>query len=74
MISRAWAWLRGLWYDHLDRRRVKQTAHYVEHHGQRVRSANICLANRGATKREKNNAWRWLCTHESNLRYLKEGP
>ena len=34
----------------------------------RRRSANICLASRGATQRERNNAYTYLCEIESFYR------
>ena len=56
LLRRLWAWLRSLWVkpedDAHDALMAWQTAER--------RSANICLASRGATKREKANAHRYL--------------
>lgn len=68
MIRRFWEWLKSLF-----RRHVPATTEPVvsSGYGRMATSANICLASRGATKRERRNARGTLRTIDYQLRYLR---
>lgn len=68
MIRRFLRWLTGLFGTRPKRRALPKTATGMPKGVQAVKSANICLASRGATQRERNNAYTYLCDIESFYR------
>ena len=63
MIRRFWHWLKALFGPRYEPETDPQTTlKRPPNEGQpkRVKSANICLASRWATKRERRYAWNYL--------------
>ena len=63
MVKRMWDWLKATFTALFGVRPATEVIVDDDFAQRKVRSANICLASHGATKRERSNAlttlWRW---------------